>query len=328
MKFSIILPVKNGGHFVKECVHSILSQTLQEFNLLILDSGSNDGTLEWLFSLNDKRIIIYESNKALSIEENWSRIKDIPKNEFITLIGHDDLLDTHYLETMKSLIQEHPKASLYQSHFSFIDEKGNLLRECLPMEEIQFAHEFLASFMRQSIDSTGTGYMMRSVDYDSLGGIDPTYPKLLFADYALWIDMIHLSYKATSNQNAFKYRMHSSVSKAAGGQEYKDAFEKFVYFIKSWMTKDDKIKISVENYGKQMLIFYCESISHRLLKTDPKLRNISVGGFIKECRNYASMLIPGQKFFPESKLKVMLAKIFDHSSTTRKLFIYFKKYFI
>ena len=39
-KFSIILPVKNGGEYVKECVRSILSQTLNDFNLLVLDNDN------------------------------------------------------------------------------------------------------------------------------------------------------------------------------------------------------------------------------------------------------------------------------------------------
>jgi len=147
MKFSIILPVKNGGHYVKDCIASILSQSLHDFNLIVLDNRSTDGTLEWLHSLNDSRIVIHESAQPLSIEENWSRIKDIPKNEFITLIGHDDLLDPGYLETMNALIEKHPEASLYQAHFQYIDKDGLLIRDCLPMDEIQYGHEFLAFFL-------------------------------------------------------------------------------------------------------------------------------------------------------------------------------------
>ena len=118
MKYSIILPVRNGGEYVKECVHSILSQTLNDFNLIVLDNCSTDGTLQWIQSLHDERIIIYPSNKPLTIEENWARIKEVKKNEFMTLIGHDDLLCTDYLETMEALIAQHPSASLYQTHFT------------------------------------------------------------------------------------------------------------------------------------------------------------------------------------------------------------------
>lgn len=126
-RFSIILPVRNGGEYVKECVNSILSQTHGDFNLQVLDNFSSDGTPEWIHSLNDPRIIIYPSDKPLTIEENWARITVIPKNEFITLIGHDDVLDNNYLDTMINLISKHPTASLFQTHFRYINSEGSLL---------------------------------------------------------------------------------------------------------------------------------------------------------------------------------------------------------
>src|SRR5579872_3781791 len=91
-KYSIILPVRNGGHYVKACVGSILAQTFVDFELLVLDNCSTDGTTEWLSTLKDPRIMIFPAEKPLTIEENWGRITRIPKKEFITLIGHDDIL--------------------------------------------------------------------------------------------------------------------------------------------------------------------------------------------------------------------------------------------
>ncbi|MDQ2718409.1 MAG: glycosyltransferase [Bacteroidota bacterium] len=320
MKFSIILPVRNGGHYVKDCVASILSQSLQDFNLIVLDNRSVDGTLEWLHSLNDSRIIIYESNSSLSIEENWSRINDVPKSEFITLIGHDDLLNEDYLETMNGLIEKHPLASLYQAHFQYIDKNGSLLRDCLPMDEIQYAHEYLACFMCRTIDSTGTGYMMRSKDYDNLHGIDPSFRKLLFADYALWLDMTLLSYKATSPQLTFKYRSHKSVSRITGTQKFVNAFEHFLIFIKEHAEKNSQIKMITERYGNVMLLFYCESLSHRLLKTPLKEREMLVSDFIEICNKYAALLSPGNSFEPEKKFRIKIAKRLDSTDMGRTLF--------
>lgn len=324
-KFSIILPVKNGGHYVKECVRSILSQTLQNFNLIVLDNCSTDGTLEWLQSLNDSRIIIYESERSLSIEENWARIKSVPKSEFITLIGHDDILDENYLNIMNHLILKHPSASLYQSHFEYIDKNGLHLRNCKPMDEIQYAHEFLACYMCGLIDSTGTGYMMRSKDYDNLGGINPAYKKLIFADYALWIDMMLKSYKATAVEMAFKYRIHDSISKTTGGEEYQDAFENFLGFIISHSENNEQIKLITERYGQQMLMYFCEGLSHRILKTPRNQRKIEVKEFIEKCKSYAAILMPGQSFEPEKKLRINIAKILDGSSLGRYLFLIINK---
>ena len=104
MRFSFILPVRNGGNYIKECVTSILAQTLNDFNLIILGNKSTDGTAEWLQTLTDKRIIVIPAETSLTIEENWARIVEIQKNEFITITGHDDLFDTNYLQVMNDLI--------------------------------------------------------------------------------------------------------------------------------------------------------------------------------------------------------------------------------
>ncbi len=323
-KYSIILPVKNGGNLIKECVQSILIQTVQDFNLIILDNCSIDGTLQWLKSLNNDKIIIHESEKPLSIEENWNRIKDITKNEFITLIGHDDILETNYLEVMDALIKKHPNASLYQAHYQYVDENGKFLRNCLPMDEVQFADEFLGSFMCRTIDSTGTGYLMRSKDYDSLGGIDSSFPNLIFADYALWTDITLISYKATSSSVTFKYRIHNSVSKITNGEKYQQAFEKLLDFI-IYHLSNDKIKVVTEKYGNRMLMYQCESLSHRILKTPWDQRKITVGDFIKHCIEYSQLLIPGQVFEPLKKFRIKIAQILDSSFITRNLFMIFKK---
>lgn len=314
------MPVRNGGQYMKDCVHSILSQSLQDFNLIVLDNCSSDGSLEWLYSLSDIRINIYESDKPLSIEENWSRIKDVPKNEFITLIGHDDLLNVNYLETMNDLISKHPRASLYQAHFQFIDKDGLLIRDCIPMDEIQDAQDFLENFFSRTIDSTGTGYMMRSKDYDNLKGINPLFDNLLFADYALWIDMVILGYKATSMHSTFKYRVHQSVSRITNGEKYAYAFEKFLSFLKVHKDRNEKINIVIEKYGKTMLLFYCESISHLLLKTPRKNRKLLVSDFIEICKKYAALLFPNAKFNPEEKFRINIAKKLDSTSGGRLLF--------
>jgi hypothetical protein len=291
----------------------------------VLDNCSNDGTLEWLQSLKDNRIVIHQSEKPLSIEENWARIKLTPKNEFITLIGHDDILNKDYLEVMNNLIQNNPFASLYQTHFEYIDENGKVLRNCKPMDEKQFAQDFLTSFIKQTIDSTGTGYMMRSRDYDKLGGIDPSFKKLIFADYALWIDLSLISYKVTSPEVAFKYRIHNSISKTTGGQEYQEAFVRFLDFIILRSQNNAPIKKVIENYGKEMLIYYCESLSHRILKTLRTQRQIIVKEFIEKCKFYAAILIPGQNFEPEKKFRIYIAKILDNSTAGRNLFRIIKK---
>ena len=305
-------------------MHSILSQTLADFNLLVLDNNSNDGTLQWIQSLNDERINLYPSSASLTMEENWARIKNIEKNAFMTIIGHDDILHPHYLSEMNALIEKHPDASLYQAHYSFINAAGDFLKHCLPMDEVQHGHEFLACQFARTMDSMGTGYLMRTSNYDALGGIQPHYPNLIFADYQLWTQLSLISYKATTNKECFSYRLHESISKKTNGESYQLAFEKYIYFLAELMKKNTDVRLVIERYGQEMLMYHCESLSHRLLKTPVAQRKTKVKDYVEKCRGYASMLLPGQAFDPSKNLRIRIAEHLDNNVIGRSAFNIFK----
>ena len=323
--YAIILPVRNGGDYVKECVNSILAQSLQDFTLHVLDNNSTDGTMEWLSSLKDDRIKIYPSGKNLLMEENWGRIVSIKKNGFMTIIGHDDKLDPGYLKIMDGLIRKYPAASLYQAHFRFIDAHGNITGKCKPMEEIQYAPGFISSIFTGSIDTMGTGYMMRAKDYDAIGGIQP-YPNLLFADHELWIRLTSIHYKATAPEECFSFRIHQSVSRKADAVKYIHAFYRFMDFFKEMKLKDEKINNVIAEYIPGYIKYYCRSLAHRLLRTPGKQRNgITVAGFIDRCKNYVHELAPGKDLDPSGEFSIRFAKQIDSNIFTRRLYLLFRK---
>lgn len=324
-KFSIILPVRNGGMYVKDCVKSILNQTHRDFNLIVLDNCSEDGTLEWINSLNDHRIITYPSDKPLGIEGNWARVTAIPKNEFITLIGHDDIMDPEYLAVMDKLIFQYPDASLYQAHFRYIDQDGKTIRHCKPMNEKQNPTEVLSGFLTGKTDIMGTGFMMRSKDYDAVGGI-PAYPKLLFADFELWINLARIHYLAVATEETFAFRIHQSTTTSAADSVMLDAFDRFIeYLVKLKSENPDYKKVITENTNA-LLNFHCQGLTSRVLRTGMKKRNgQTVKGIIDKFRIYAERLAPGSQYDPIDNKVVRMALFIDTNFISRNLFLLFKK---
>jgi glycosyltransferase involved in cell wall biosynthesis len=327
-KFSIILPVRNGGEYVKLCINSILAQTLQHFNLVVLDNCSTDGTKEWINSLHDGRIRLVTADKPLTIEESWERILHIDKNEFITLIGHDDVLLPDYLETMQQLIAAHPGASLYQTHFNYIDSNGNNIRPCKPMAAREDAPAFLKQFLTSAVDIMGTGFMMRSADYDALLGIPVAYPNLLFADMELWLRLTMKGYKATSPQYCFNYRIHQSTTKTTPDEKLQLAFEKFVYFLDKIRDGNTGLARVISENATSFIHHHCSSLCHRLLRTPQNQRGaVSVKSFIQKCKDYAALLVPGTNYNPTADKKVWIAGWIDSNRLLQKLFHIYKKVF-
>jgi glycosyltransferase involved in cell wall biosynthesis len=319
------LPVRNGGEYVNQCIGSILSQSLADFNLLILDNCSTDGTGEWVRSLGDPRIRIFPAERPLTIEENWARVATIPKSEFMTMLGHDDLLDPHYLSTMDDLIRRHPDASLYQTHFRYIDSAGAEIRKCKPMDERQSPEEFLSFFLADNIDNMGTGYMMRSVDYEAIGGM-PSYPNLLFADFELWTRLSLGSYKATAFDECFAFRLHQSTTTTSADSKYHLAFGQFISYLERLVVEQPVMRESVERYGPAFLSTYCKGLAHRLLRTPLRKRNGKrVESLIADCQGYANRLFPRGDFHPYRLFSMRLARTIDRYWLSRRAFLLFKK---
>ena len=324
-KFSIILPVRNGGNYVKECVNSILSQTYPHFNLIVLDNASTDGTLEWIRSVQDNRIVIYPATEPLSIENNWARIITVPKNEFMTCLGHDDILDPDYLSVMDKLITLYSDASLYLAHFRYIDSAGKTIRSCIPMQERQLPQEVLANFLQCNFNVTGTGYVMRSLDYDAVGGI-PLYPSLLFADFELWLNLAKQSYMAVSPKETFAFRIHQSTTTSSADDTMLLAFERFVLYLEDLKSSDPKLARTIEENADALLHFYCRGLTSRLLRTSLQNRKgLMVNNIIQRFEQYARRLSPTKHYDPLSNKTVRMAKLIDNNIFARQLFLLFKK---
>jgi len=325
MKYSVILPVRNGGHHVKECIKSILSQTIDDFNLLVLENNSTDDTLPWISALNDNRIRIFSSEKSLSIEENWVRILSLPKNEFMTMIGHDDMLNADYLQTMDELIERNPEASLYQTHFRYINSNGSEIGKCKPMTEIQSPSEAIHNFLCNKTDLMGTGFMMRSKDYESIGGI-PAYPNLLFADMELWIELSRKSYLAVDRKECFSYRKHSAATTAASSDaKFLKSFQMLIDFLCNLAKESPEFSKVISLDSTYFLRQYCQAITHKVLRTPKNNRQTpGVADLIDQFREFGNKL-GNRTFEPLDYRSIRAGKLIDSNFLLHSLFLIFKR---
>jgi glycosyltransferase involved in cell wall biosynthesis len=305
-KYTIVLPVHNGGSYVRACMASVLAQTVSDFDLVVLENRSTDGTAEWLATLDDPRVTVLPAERPLTIEENWGRILVIPKGTYLTTIGHDDLLDADFLATIDALIEENPQASLFQTHFRLIDENGAFLRPCRPIPFRESGAEFLAARLRARRDSFGTGYIMRSTDYEQVGGIPP-YRGLLFADDALFMQLSLRSWKATDPHERFSYRSHrQSASSGAVPTDIVSAARHYVDFLTRLRGQHEPIDAVLQQHGRTFF--------QRLLRVcyrEEFLRRAAIGeevplSFISQLNEISERIAPGSKVGPRLPLPYRL----------------------
>jgi glycosyltransferase involved in cell wall biosynthesis len=260
--FSIFLPVHNGMPYIQECVQHILDQSYGYFELHILDNYSTDGTIEWLKTLSDPRIRLSFSSKKLTIVESWGRIKHLPKKEFVTLIGHDDILDKYFLEVISRLIIKYPDAALYKTCGRLIDSGGRRIRDCRPVPVRETASGYLSARFAFVRDISGTGYVMRSADYDRLGGIPP-FERLFFADDVLWLSVMCRSYQVSDPAVHFAVRIHPGSESATMPSAWRSilvGLDQLSDFLRHYRACDDEVRSVIDRHSPNFYLVYHRNV--------------------------------------------------------------------
>ena len=323
-QFTIVIPVKTGGVYLKQAVDSVLAQTIKDFELVILgDAVTAKSDLKFLQSYNDSRIKIDFSNTELNMLENWDRIRSIQKHEFLTILGYDDILFPTYLERMQELIAKHPKASLYQVGFDFINSVGQYAPSKFSLPEKTTQVELLKKILHNDLFIMATGYMMRSADYDRMGGVPTKYANLLYADFELWLQMTGLSYLAFDPSIQFAFRLHESTTNKSGEDMLLNAFEKFSNYLLTIANTAEK-KSLLREQGYSFLSFHANAILFRLLRRNPGTTEVSVSDVANKFKELVSSWGLDYATFTQAR-SIKKAFFINSIPFFKYIFYYYKK---
>lgn len=118
----------NGVQFLKPAIDSVLHQTYPDWELIISDDGSTDGTWELAQALatKDERIKAHQNLKRLGIPGNRAAAFSHSTGELICHLDGDDLLYPYSVEHMVEAATAHPQVALFQSDNAWIDRDGKI----------------------------------------------------------------------------------------------------------------------------------------------------------------------------------------------------------
>lgn len=123
---SVIIPLYNAESTIQQTVESVLQQTWTDFELIIVDDGSTDASLERLQSIKDERIrVLSYPNAGAAIARN--RGLQASTGDCVAFLDADDLWSPDKLEAQFNALNDHPEAAVAHSWTQFIDESGTVL---------------------------------------------------------------------------------------------------------------------------------------------------------------------------------------------------------
>jgi glycosyltransferase involved in cell wall biosynthesis len=99
---SICVPTYNGTRYLKDCLDSVLAQTFEDFEVVVVDDCSTDSTLGIVrqYAASDERFRVSRNERNLGLVANWNRCVDVARGEWVKFLFQDDLLEPSCLEQM------------------------------------------------------------------------------------------------------------------------------------------------------------------------------------------------------------------------------------
>jgi glycosyltransferase involved in cell wall biosynthesis len=324
--FSIIIPFKTGKHYLLDCLQSVLAQDYPHFEIIILaDITSNtDDALHAISDLNNPKISVLLSDKNLDILQNWGRIKDLDKKEYMTILGYDDILSKGFLSCINNSINTNPDASLYHTHFNYINSNSEAIKKCQPLPTQMTASYYLEYTLKESIDIMATGYVFRSKDYDAIGGIPTSYPNLIYADAQLWIELSKKGHLVVDPSIQFSFRIHSSVTKTSKDKILLDAFILFLDYLKGLKQESANFELNIQSNLTAFAESTTKAMAHRLLRT-PKMNRQGLT-IDKVTNEIAEKCMQMEVSYAPFKIKsIQIARFIETTPLLNELFLLFKR---
>ncbi|MCL6557363.1 MAG: glycosyltransferase [Firmicutes bacterium] len=179
---SVIIPTYNRAHLIGRAIRSVLEQTYQDFEIIVVDDGSSDNTEEVVKSFNDPRIryIRHEQNRGGSAARNTG-IR-AARGEYIAFLDSDDEWLPEKLERqVQTLINLDEATGLIYTGLRFVGHNGAIIREQQP----RFKGYLLENLLRRNVIGTTSSVMVRRSCIQRVGLFDEVLPSR--QDLDLWV---------------------------------------------------------------------------------------------------------------------------------------------
>ncbi|MFJ3925661.1 glycosyltransferase family 2 protein [Streptomyces sp. NPDC090022] len=124
--FDFMLPYYGDVAMMQDAVRSVLAQTDPDFRLVVIDDGREPEVPGWFEQLGDERVHYTRNEHNLGITKNFQKCVRLSEADYVVIMGCDDLLHPHYLETVRALIEADPGIGMVQPGVEVIDGEGKV----------------------------------------------------------------------------------------------------------------------------------------------------------------------------------------------------------
>ncbi len=196
---SVLMSVFNGLSFLEQAVESILRQSFDDFEFIIVNDGSTEPVHELLRGLRDPRIIIIDQEN-MGLTRSLNKGISLSRGEYIARMDADDVSMPQRLERQVAAMQANLSLDVIASHYEVIDEKGNVSDRKVLIHDAVYR---LWRLQFHNVYGHGT-VLLRKSTMVAAGGYDETF--VVAQDYELWSRISKLDNTLVIPEILYQYR--------------------------------------------------------------------------------------------------------------------------
>lgn len=221
-KVSVIIPSYNHEKFVAVAIQSVLDQTYQDFEIIIVDDGSMDGTVSEIRKFDDSRIRLhcFEKNYGACLAAN--KCIELSTGKYIAMLSSDDIFFPEKLATQVKFLDEHPYVGAVFSKAEIINENGESFEDkdhfyCRVFEQPnRTRYEWLNHFFYSGNCLCHPSVLIRKVCYNDIGTYDPRLAQLPDLDF--WIRLCFRYDIHILPDKLIKFRVRNNEMNSSGNR--------------------------------------------------------------------------------------------------------------
>ncbi len=207
---AILLPVYNGGNYLKESVQSVLAQAYTQFELIIVDDCSSDGSREWLRTLKDERIKYFENPVNQGLFKNLNQMVSKTNATLIKLWAQDDIMYPNCIAETVAFHNRNPSIGFSYTGRDIIDENGTIK----PNDKIDSTPEIISTELHARIayytGSIAGNIANTCISKAALDKVGPFNESMkISADFDMWVRLAEFFDTGFISKKLIQLRDHS-----------------------------------------------------------------------------------------------------------------------
>lgn len=220
------MPVYNAERFLSESIESVLRQSLKDFEFLIIDDGSTDGSVSIVQAYSDPRIRFFQNDRNLGISATLNEGLALASSPLVARMDADDICRPQRLEKQYRFMSEHPEVALLSSWVEEVDQNG---QRPVPLP-FDIRHYYYNLYFTCWIYHPTVVFRKQAVL--EVGGYTDRYSE----DFGLWSKLIRRHRSAVVPEYLLLYReTDQSLHKVLRSREYDEAQRQQVLENIEWL---------------------------------------------------------------------------------------------